>query len=99
GTRKVIHAVSELWLVALTVSGKLHHNDAIARGEVRNIVAPRIGVLCPAMNQHQRFIALAVVQIVNATAIELGKLRLSLRTLCTCDRKTRKTYAQHNGNR
>jgi hypothetical protein len=75
--RKIIHAVSSLRFIALAVTGKIDCNHAAPLREVSRLVAPAVYVLRPTVNQHQRFIALAVVHVMNLRTIELRPTRLS----------------------
>ena len=69
--------VTDLWFVALAMSGKVYRDHAIPFCEVRNLVAPVIHIHCPTMNQDKRLVSFAVVHIVNACAVELRKPRLA----------------------
>ena len=75
--RKKIHAVINLWLVTLAMSGKIDRDHAIPFCEVGNLVAPVIQIAGPTMNQNERVTTLAVIHIMDPRAIEPGKVRFS----------------------
>src|SRR5947207_14457336 len=81
GARKIVHAVSDLRLIALTMPRKIESDHAIPLRKVRELIAPIIDVARPSMNQHQRLVALAIVHIVYACAIERGEARISFWSL------------------
>src|SRR5205814_1555635 len=74
--RKVIHAVSNLWLIALTMAGKIDCDYPIALRKVRELSAPVVDVASPPMYQHQRLVAFTIIDIVYARAIEFCETRL-----------------------
>ena len=81
-----------LWFVAFAVTGQVECDHSVSLSEVRNLIAPVIEIAAPAVNQDQRVFTFAPTLVMNASAVELRELRLTVRGECSACGGKHKSY-------